>query len=338
MSNRNTHTASGKDVPHLHPLGWHRWWESALPLDSSSLFVVDYSGYGLTKLCLTHYKNLLVWDTHITVLLTVPSQNYFGLEGPCDTVSLLSHPCITCLEIHTKANCPRASVIFVRKPTWIQNEKMQTTGCLQRYSPSIPHTAQTEDRCLWRLHLPDVFYSSQFKLTYCSHLLRESEKREDLKAWSVSTTLGCPSQRATAHQHLGKPLLLMGDGCPQRRLLRATAFQGWNPPQTHKCCPTCLQPEMKKHTEDTQSVMDSENVMLSHSTHCTSLSPAYPGRRGHMAPGPKHLHSKEQVSPEPGLNQGEWIKATQPALSKRHLQRTAPWVRPRRTDPTVDKL
>lgn len=75
---------------------------------------------------------------------------------------------------------------------------MQTTGCLPRYSPSIAHTAQTEGRCLWHLHLPDLFYSSRFKLTYCSHLLRENEKRENLKAWSVSTVLGCPSQRATA--------------------------------------------------------------------------------------------------------------------------------------------
>lgn len=140
--------------------------------------------------------------------------------------SLLSHPFITLLELQAKANCPRASVIFVRKPTWIQSEKMQTTGCLQRYSPSIPGTAQTEDRCLWHLHLPDLFYSSQFKLTYYSHLLRESEKRETLKAWSVSPVLGCPSQRATAHQHLGKSPLLMGDRCPQRRLLRATASHG----------------------------------------------------------------------------------------------------------------
>lgn len=199
---------------------------------------------------------------------------------------------------------------------------MQTTGCLQRYSPSIPGTAQTEDRCPWHLHLPDLFYSSQFKLIYCSHLLRESEKRETLKARSVSPdVLGCPSQRA--HQHLGKSPLVMGDRYPQRRLLRATASQGWNPPQTHHRCPTCLQSEMKKHTEDTESGMDSENVMLSHSTHCTSLGP--PGRRGHMAPGPKRLHSKEQVLPEPGLNQSEQIKAAQPAMSKRHLQRTAQW-------------
>lgn len=72
ISNSNTHTASGKDVPHLYPLSWHRWCGSALSLDSSSRFVVDYSGYGLTKLCLSRYKNLLVWDTHTTVLLTVP--------------------------------------------------------------------------------------------------------------------------------------------------------------------------------------------------------------------------------------------------------------------------
>lgn len=141
-------------------------------------------------------------------------QTFFGLEGPCDTVSLLRHPSITLLELHTKANCPRASVIFVRKPTWIQSEKMQTTGCLQRYSPSIPRTAQTEERRLWRLHLPDLFYSSPFKLTYCSHLLRESKKRENLKASSVSTTLGCPSQRATECEHLGKSPLLIGDRCP----------------------------------------------------------------------------------------------------------------------------
>lgn len=78
---------------------------------------------------------------------------------------------------------------------------MQTTGCLPRYSPSIAHTAQTEGRCLWHLHLPDLFYSSQFKLTYCSHLLRENEKKENLKAWSVSTDGRQVSPEKNAQSH-----------------------------------------------------------------------------------------------------------------------------------------
>lgn len=76
----------------------------------------------------------------------------------------------------------------------MQCEKMQTTGCLQRYSPSILSTAQTEERRLWSLHLPHLFHSSRFKLTYCSRLLRESEKGENLKGWFVSTMPGSPSK------------------------------------------------------------------------------------------------------------------------------------------------
>ena len=220
-----------------------------------------------------------------------------------------------------KANRLRASVMFIRKPTWIQCEKMKTTGYLQRYSPSILSTAQTEDRCLCSLHLPDLFYSSLFKLTYCSCLLRESEKRENLEGWSVSTTPGSPSQRATAGQHPGKCPLLMGDRCPHRRLLEATAFQGWSPPQTLQL-PSHLPAVGDAEAHRRCTVRDR---CRNYEPGRTSLGPACPGRRGHTAPGPKPLRSKEQASPEPGLNQGEGIKATQSALGKRHPQWAAQW-------------
>lgn len=166
---------------------------------------------------LSDYKNLLVWDTHITVLLSVPfHRTSLDWKDPVTQSQESSQPPIhhTPRTTHTKKkNYPRASVIFVRKPTWIQSEEMQTTGCLQRYSPSMPRTAQTEDRCLWHLPLPDLFYSSRFKLTYCSHLLRESEKRENLKAGLCALRWDAPRK---GPQHLRKSALLMGDRCPQR--------------------------------------------------------------------------------------------------------------------------
>ena len=197
---------------------------------------------------------------------------------------------------------------------------MQTTGCLQRYSPSIPSAAQTEDGCLWSLHLLDLFYSSQFKLTYCSRLLRGSEKRENLKEWSVSAMPGSPSQRATAGQHPGKSPPLMGERWPHRSLPEATAFQGWNPPQTT----TAIPPACSQGCRCTQK-MYGQGWMQKPQCCLTRAWPYQPGsscpsRRGHMAPGPKPLCSKD-----PGLNQGEGIKATQPALGKRHPQRAAQW-------------
>lgn len=199
---------------------------------------------------------------------------------------------------------------------------MQTTGCLQKYSLSILSAAQTEDGCLWSLHLPDLFYSSRFKLTYCSHLLRESKTRENLKGWSVITTPGSPSQRATEGHHPGKCPLLMEDRFPHRRLLDATDFQGWNPPCTLQL-PSHLPAARDAEAHRRCRVRDGcrNHDAVSCEPGCISLGPACPGRRGHMAPHPKPLHSKEWASPEPGLGQGEGIKAMQPALGKGHLQR-----------------
>lgn len=88
---------------------WYRWCRSALPLDSFSLFVVDCTGYGLTKLCQTQYKNTLVWDTHITVLLSVPlHRTSLDWKGPVtQTVSSATHS--THSYNYTQKTHPRAS-------------------------------------------------------------------------------------------------------------------------------------------------------------------------------------------------------------------------------------
>lgn len=142
------------------------------------------------------------------------------------------------------------------------------------------------------------------RLTYCFHLLREGKKRDNLKAQSLSPLLGCPSPRATAPWKISPAdgRQVSPEKCSQPQLPRTETLHE----PTSAVPPACSQ--RWRSTEGTESGMDSENTMLSHSTHCTSLGPACPGRRSHMAPGPKRLHSKEQVSPEPGLSQGEWIK------------------------------
>lgn len=199
---------------------------------------------------------------------------------------------------------------------------MQTTGCLQRSSPSMPGAAQTEHRCLWHLHLPDLFYSSWFKLTYCSHLLRESERRETLKAQSVSTVV-MPTAKGRSTSAPWK--ISPADGGAPEKTAQSHSFSGLksstNPPLlSHLLAARDEEAHRRYRVRDGFRKPDAVSQLSLYQP-----GPGCPGRRGDMAPGPKRLHPKEQGLPEPGLNQGEQIKATQPALSKRHLQRTAQW-------------
>lgn len=205
---------------------------------------------------------------------------------------------------------------------------MQTTGCLQRYSPSIPSAAQTEDGCLSSLHLPDLFYSSRFKLTYCSCLLREGARRGE-------------SQRTVYKHHARKPITKAHSRSALWKISPADRRQvspqkmawihGFSGLKSSTNSTTAITLACSRRCRSMQKMYSQGQMQkpwcppVSQEPGHTSLGPACPGRRGHRAPSPKALRSHEQVSLEPGLNHGEGIKATQPTLGKRQPQRAAQW-------------